>query len=261
MSILHKIISYHNKSPKDSTAHDFSSYIVNHLSEISDLSIDELAEKSNASAATINRQVRAICGMTYKQFQKDISRDLKHYPNENHCFNFYNRYSRDKSGYIDCLTDCLAKLKESCSNETLKNICKEMHLHKSICVYLPFAHSSSKSQLQMDLMVSGKQTTFLSHFDEWAEDVKTVDKNTLLIVSNSSQPNEFYYTELVDLLEKAKGKGAFIVSINAYGRPDIEKYSDLSIGFEDTRTAMNVLLVDVIFNLIKVIYREEYMLF
>lgn len=261
MSILHKIISYHNKSPKGSTAHDFSSYIVSHLNEISNYSIEELSQKSNASVATINRQVKAICGLTYKQFQKDIFRDLKHYPNENHCFNFFNHYSRDETGYIDCLIDSLTKLRECCSNDTLKAICQEIDSHRCIRAYLPFAHSAAKAQLQMDLMVSGKETIFLSHFDEWAEDVNTVDNNTLLFVSNSSQPNEFYYSEYVDLLEKAKEKGAFIVSIIAFGRPDIEKYSDLSIGFEDTRTAMNVLLVDVIFNLIKVIYREEYMLY
>ncbi len=261
MSILHKLISYNNKSPKGSTAHDISSYIVSHLNEIENYSIEELAANSNASVATINRQIKAICGLPYKQFQKEVSRDLRHYPNENHCFNFYNHYSRDKDGYFDCLTNCLDMLKESCADETLGKICMAMHSHPCIRVYVPFAHSASKSQLQMDLMVSGKETVFLSHFDEWAEDVMNIDKDTLLFVSNSSQPNEFYYAEYIDLLAKAKERGAFIVSINALGRADSAKSSDLSIVFEDTRTAMNVLLIDVIFNLIKVIYRKEYMLF
>ncbi len=261
MSILHKIISYNNKSPKGSTAHDISSYIVSHLNEIENYSVEELAANSNASVATINRQIKAMCGLPYKQFQKEVSRDLRHYPNENHCFNFYNHYSRDKNGYIDCLTSCLAMLRESCTDEILEKICMAMHAHSCIRVYIPFAHSASKSQLQMDLMVSGKKTVFLSHHEEWAEDVISVDDDTLLFVSNSSQPNEFFYAEYIDLLAKAKERGAFIVSINAHGRADSEKYSDLSICFEDTRTAMNVLLIDVIFNLIKVIYRKEYMLF
>ena len=261
MSILHQIISYQTKSPKGSTAHDISSYIISHLKEIGDFSIEELAIRSNASVATINRQIKAMCGLSYKQFQKDVSRELKHYPNENHCFNFYNGYSRDGEGYIECLSDCLATLKENIDNEVLEKICSEINSHKCIRAYLPFSHSSSKSQLQMDLMVSGKETVFLSHFDEWAEDVMSIDEGTLLITSNSSQPKEYYITDYIELLANAKKRGAFIVSINARGRADTEKDSDLCICFEDTRTAMNVLLVDVIINLIKVIYRKEYMLF
>ena len=261
MPILHRIISYHNMSPNGSTAHDISSYIVDHLNEIGNYSIEELAFKSNASVATVNRQIRAMCGLTFKQFQKEITRNLKYYPNENHCYNFYNHYPRDKDGYLECLTDCVAKLKASCNNSLLEAVCKEIHEHKSIRVHMPFADSSSKCQFQMDLMVSGKKTMFLSHFEEWSHDIANVDEDTLLFATNSAQPDEYSITDYVDLLLKAKERGAFIVAINARGRADIEKYSNLCISFEDTRTAMNALLIDVIFNLLKVIYRKEYMIY
>ena len=261
MSVIHTLVDYCNKSPAESISSVISTCLLDHINEINDLSVKDTAVLCSTSEATVNRQIKAMCGLTYKQFQKEVKKCLHQYPLENHCFDFSGVYSRSADGYLDCIIDQISKLKKLADSAILEEICDRMFERSCIRLYLPFSGSSSKSQFRMDLAVSGKKTIFLSTSAEWLRDSEWIDKNTLLFVSNSYKPNEFIINDFHELLIKAKEKGAYIVSFNASRRPDYKQYSDAFVNYDSTGTAMDHILIDVIFNLLKVIYRKKYMMY
>ena len=259
MSTLHTIISCYNLSPVSSISHEIAGQLLKNIKTINELTVEKLAFMCNSSTATVNRQIKLITGLSFKQVKKELSDSLGEYPLSNNPMPENMGFAATPVGYTECLTHFLRKAQVTCSRKALDRICRMIDEADSISLYMQFALSIAKVQFQTDLATNGKTTLFTSQIDDWKQDLDYFTDKKLILATNSFYEIDFLYSEYLDLLKKASSNGYKILAISSSARPSLEKTADFQLMFEGTGTSMDQLIIDQIITFIKLTYRSEYM--
>lgn len=109
--------------------------------------------------------------------------------------------------------------------------------------------------LQKAMILSGKKANVYEDISTQEDSLKAVGENTAVF---AVIPDLLEMTPLRSILKKAKRQGAFIISICSDPQNVYEKYSDLQIGFEGTKTSMDTYLFMILVNLIQTDYCRRY---
>ncbi len=256
MTILHKLVSFCNSYPVGSIYHETTSNILKNLDGIKHYTIDVLAERCYTSPTTINRIVRLLGCISYKDFKRSIVDNVENYPLLNRCFPTDTTMEPIGDAYLQFFREQLQYLEELCKNIDMDRICEAIHRHTSIRLYSDFAANYAKRQFQLDLAVSGKDTAFLANLDDCFKDIVHFSKHTMLIISAAT--NASLFAKQMELMQLARSKEAAILVLCPKNAPNVHKYADYLISYNGTGTAMNQYMVDLLINLITIRYRHLY---
>lgn len=109
--------------------------------------------------------------------------------------------------------------------------------------------------LQKAMIVTRKKASTYKDIVSQEDSLQFVREGTVIF---AAIPNLIEMTPIRSVLKKAKNKGAFIITICSEERNEYQKYSDLQIHFEGTKTSMDIYIFMIIVNLIKYDYCHRY---
>lgn len=230
---LYRLLSFFDGLPTGDTYRGAAATILNHLREIPEISIEKLAELSFSSPTTLNRLVRRLGCASFSEFKRDIRDALDSYD-----MNIYRMLGHDllieptPSNYFSWRREHIDML-ETIPVTLLKQICTELHAHQRIRFYADVRDcciGPDIRQLQMDLVLDGKDTAFLYDPTSCVADAKTLDSDSLVILPCSTYLPAFQQTLTVAKL--AKERNAFTVVFAEKYTPRIKEYSDILVEFE-----------------------------
>jgi RpiR family carbohydrate utilization transcriptional regulator len=187
MTILHELISFYNACPVGSIYHVIAARLLQNLNAIGNLSIEELAILCFSSPTAISRIVRKLGCSSYKEFKRDISRALSEYPLRNRCLPYNDMtISSSTQTYFKYFHTMLDSLESDINPAYLDQVCNAIHSHARVRLYMAFSTSHAKRQFQLDLVISGKETAFISNPADCFTDIETNDKDSFFIFSCNS---------------------------------------------------------------------------
>lgn len=255
MTILNSLVSFYNSYPVGSTYHEVAAHLLKNLDKIENCSIEELANLCYTSPATINRFVRMIDCTSFKEFKRSIAETIDNYPLYNRCYPMQTTEEPTPEAFLNCFRELLDQMEHLGRNTDIDRICETINDHSSIRLYMDFASSHAKRQFQIDLAVTGKDTAFLSKYEDWIRDVAHCNEETLLFMSTLNNP---MFSKQIEVMQLAKNKGATVMVICRRGTPNVSKFADVMIEFDGNGTAMTQYIIDIFINIVTIRYRYKY---
>ena len=255
MDSIETLLTYYNRSDKNSIDHAVIEKILENIHSLKNATIYDLAEMCYSSPATISRLMRKLGFENYTEFKAQIGNALKN-------FRYFNRNSNgmEMSGdsdpvpeYFQMLIQKILILKERITYQQIAEISDHLHQAENIAFYS--SQEGMLHVLQKAMILSGKKANVYEDISTQEDSLKAVVENTAVF---AVIPDLLEMTPLRSILKKAKRQGAFIISICSDPQNVYEKYSDLQIGFEGTKTSMDTYLFMILVNLIQTDYCRRY---
>ena len=165
-------------SKDDSTNGHIAAYILGHISEIAELSIREIAAKTNVSPASISRFCRDI-GLEDFNELKELAACTE--------LNFETCRKDDsdknwKDKYISDVMDGLKDVRDSISMEKIERLCRDIREYDKVAVFGVLKAEGVAMNLQADLAMQGKFVITKLPFSEQMDYYDQTDESDLIVI-------------------------------------------------------------------------------
>ena len=255
MTILHDLVALYNQLPRDNVYSLVIVCILQNLSRIPVLSLEQTAELCGVSPITISRLLKKLSCSSYRIFKQQIADVVDAYPK-------YNRVipipmldpDNATDSYLDCILHELEDLKKEIDRDALENACAMIHGADIVHFCDMYARGHSKRQFQADLWMDGKVVQCHGTPGDCAyEGGSSVMLITVLTASKN-------YGNLVRTLRDLHKAGMKCIIIASSSTPaGISENADIMIRFRGLDSAADNILIDNIYNLLCINYRAAYM--
>lgn len=187
MTILHDLISLYNSLSVDRAFHNVIAIILQNLTLIPGLSLEETAELCETSVITLNRLLKQINCSSFRAFKQQISEVINGYSKYNRCCPYDQESKNDLASpteeksilpginnYFSHFQGIFEDLTQRIDISQIEKAADILHQAKDIHAYGSFAASHAKQQLQVDLMFSGKRMICYCNAADEAKDAMTI---------------------------------------------------------------------------------------
>ena len=163
--------------------HDVAIQLLPHLNEISQLSIQEVADLCFCSVTAISRFVKKLKFENFTTFKYRIASDLTNSPKLNLRIpaEYPTQAENLNETYFTLMKSCIDELAASLSQETIDRAVSLMLDAQTVLFYslgdLRF------TEMQVDLALSGRASWHLNGFDELLNIVPTLGEKTLVVAT------------------------------------------------------------------------------
>lgn len=204
-----------------------ANFILENPLEVNFLTVDQLARKVGTSSATIMRLAFSLGYTGYSEFQKDLQLNLRSQaaPKTRFEANLVDRQETSLwTSVIDHHLKNIQHTLDIISNETLEEVVRT--LTESNKIYLTSVRSGLPviQHLFHGLnRILGNCKMLPADNIEWVDEIINLEKGDLLIAV--SYPR--YSNRLMSLLEQAKKRGAFVISITDSYTSPLVKHSNI----------------------------------
>lgn len=172
------ILSEMVSNSSDSTKGFIAAYFLEHMKEIPSLSIRELAEKANVSAASISRFCRDIGLEDYNELKELATSTV----NEFEIFPSADTADEWKDNYITAVQKGLERVKRSIDIKKIDALCADIYNYKKVAVFGVLKAEGVALNLMTDLILQEKLVTSKFQFSEQIEYLQHVDEDDLVII-------------------------------------------------------------------------------
>ena len=228
MSIRLKVEQFNNKFSK--TEEKIADYILNHMSEIKDLTSGELAKRSEVGQSSIIKFIKKIGFNGFTEFKINISEELASKKGSKASF-LHNNITAD-----DSISEVIKKISYShvesieattsnITSDTLDQIVEILDNATKIVILGIGASSLVGKDFQHKLSKIGKMA--FHDFDvhvQATQAINTGKGDVVLIISHSGETNIF-----VETLNVIKDNGSQIISITGSNNSSIARVSHLNL--------------------------------
>jgi DNA-binding MurR/RpiR family transcriptional regulator len=264
MTIIHDLIALYNSLSPDKIYHRTIAIILKNIHQIPNLSLEETAELCNTSIITINRLLKQINCPSFRTFKQRIAETLNSYVIHNRVFP-YDAQASDFSvsgqitvhNYFSFLQSHIQDLEQRIDIEQINKAVDILHAASNIHVYGLYAASHAKQQLQVDLMVSGKEVVCYCDSADEEKDTKNLDAQSAIIAQVIASYKN--YATHLPIIKKILHSQTPSIIITSTKTPVNFKEADCILTFKGTDTAMDNYFVDMIFNLLCITHRNKYL--
>lgn len=255
MDSIEKLIIYYNKSEKGDIYHKVVECMLKNIHEIKDVTIYELADLCYSSPATISRLVKRLEFENYTDFKTQINYALKNY-------HYFNMNTRDVElvnnedivpFYFNFLMNNMMALKNNIKYEQISKISDALY-HAEETKFFGSTEIPMHI-LQKAMVVTRKRAGIYKDIVSQENSLENIKEGSVIF---AAIPNLIEMAPIRSILKKAKNKGAYIITICSGETNEYQKYSDIQINFEGTKTSMDIYMFMVIVNLIKYDYCHRY---
>ncbi len=201
-----------------------ASYLLDHLKEVQNIGIKEMADKCHVAMSSISR------------FCKEIGlRDFTELKELLNCSQFYFEEQSDSKTFEQRIHDYNQKITESITmvektinkNQILK-LCQDIHQYQKIALFGLLKAGSVAMNLQSDLLMLGKQVYTNISYLQQIDYIVNGNQNDLIIIF-SYTGSYFDYQDLRELKKKLYAPKIWMISSNKEHYPD---FVDEIISFE-----------------------------
>ncbi len=208
MNVLQNLTELYNTLPLDNTYRNVAKGILEHLDQMQDVTIYDIAEITNASRTTVWRMIQKLGYGTFSEFRHALQSASQQY-------NYYNRIlpagacrDADSVLHLVCsqLQESVEILEQGITPELLQDVTAQLHRASKIRFYMPF-RLPMIGALQQNLSKDGKDTAYFCLLPDMLENAHTLDENSIVIAS------AIEHAETLDLhrvFSTAQARGAVI---------------------------------------------------
>lgn len=223
MNVLQNLINLYNVLPLDSTYRTVAKGILEHLDQMKDVTVYDIAEITNSSRTTVWRMAQKMGYKTFSDFRYALQTAASQYT-------YYNRIlpcniCKTPEDIMNTVSGQMQKsvklLKQNVTPKQLTEIADQLHRSEKIRFYMPF-QLAFVEVLQQNLSFDSKDTAYFTLLPDMLEDVHSLDKNSILIISTI----EFAETlDMHEVFKTAHNKGTSIW-LAGNGSSQYKKYCD-----------------------------------
>ena len=187
---------------KDSTNSQIATYLLNHLDDIKDIGIQEMAKECSVAMSSISR------------FCKEIG------------LNDFNEQYSTSSKAKDRLKEYSSKVKESITMveksidiQQIDALCKEIQKYEQVGIFGLLKAGTVAFNLQSDLLMLGKQTYSNISYKQQLQYISSTNEDDLLIIF-SYTGSYFDYPDIRTLKNRLKKPQIWLISSKQESYPD-----------------------------------------
>lgn len=257
VSTLHALISIYNKTDNDKIYHDVAGLILDNISSIPELTINEVADLCFTSPSTISRLIRLLGCSGFAEFKHDIADAINGYRFYNRCMPYELSHSAlFPSSYISFLKSSLDYIESTYEPDIMDGFVDTLHKSKQVFFFADEVSYEPKTQLQFDLVISGKKTYFMQDDKAQAKLIDRIEEGDTLFVLVTAMVRSSY---LYDLIKKAKKANAKVLALITENAPNVTGKVDYYFKCRHTNTAADHITFNTYVSLITMAYRNKYL--
>ena len=172
------ILSEMVSSKRDSTNGQIAAYILEHLDEIKEDSIRDLAAKTFVSISSISRFCRDIGLHDYMELKELLASTSLNFET----WSQSPMPDVQKEEYITAVQDSLDQVRSSLDMSQLYRLASDIHAHKKVSIFGMLKAETVAMNLQCDLAMLGKLTTTKVRFFEQSDCLAKASGDDLIII-------------------------------------------------------------------------------
>jgi RpiR family transcriptional regulator, carbohydrate utilization regulator len=259
LNAIIELINHYNATSPGDTSHDIAEIVLQNLSALRSLSIDKIAELCFTSAATLSRFARSLGFQSFSAFRANLAASFDNYPFLNHTMPPNRELMEGQSfihAYLCNLRQVIDQLESTLTPALISQITAMINQSGKISFYSQQVGDFPTLQFQYDLVMAGKTAVILQQYDQQLENARSLDQNCLVIVCLPDTPES---AQRLEALREARRHGARILLIKPRMSTTGAKYADTVINYEESRTAMDGYIYNVIISLMTMHFRYNYL--
>jgi hypothetical protein len=167
-----------DSNDSNSTNCQIAAYILQHLEEVRNSSIKELAEHSFTSMSSISRFCRDLGLKDYNELRKLLTDTELHFE----ICNESPQLTTSINDYIAKVHDSLELVEKSLNMESIKKLVKDIDAYDRISIFGPMKAESVAMNLQADLLMLGKVVSSKVRYGQQIRYLEQADENDLIII-------------------------------------------------------------------------------
>ncbi|WP_160669966.1 MurR/RpiR family transcriptional regulator [Clostridium sp. C8-1-8] len=211
--IVHKLLIIINNSNEKDIDYNISWIILQNLNVIPTLSINQLADLCYVSISTISRFCRKLGCTNFSEFKNMLIYE------ENEYFNPRNKsinmnVNEDATNLVNMAKKNIDLATEALKIEEIDELASQIHEYKNVAFVGLNTAQTITLDLQGELMVLGKFATVFIDIDQQLENIKSLDKDSLLIILSASGGCS-YTSRLNDALKQSKARKVLLTQNKA----------------------------------------------
>ncbi len=247
------LVNFYNRQDKNDVYHKIAGILLQNVTRLSSLTVQEAANICFTSSATISRLAKKAGYEGFNAMKDAARRQEAGYFQENRVLPPEQLIDADTTEtYLSTLIHMFMEMNRVLERDKVE---KAVNLiAESSSVYY-FGSCDIMRRFQQDLFFNGKYVEVYQvfgadtpHLIEWA-------KNAVAIIENPGYP----WFNSDDIILKIKAFGVKVILITCSARPELEEQVDLAIRLPGTKFGRDEVLYHALINIMALEYRKKYM--
>ena len=192
---------------KDSTNSQIVTYLLNHLDDIKDIGIQEMAKECSVAMSSISRFCKEIGLNDFNELRELLI-------TTNMTFEQYSTSSKAKDRlkeYSSKVKESITMVEKSIDIQQIDALCKEIQKYEQVGIFGLLKAGAVAFNLQSDLLMLGKQTYSNISYKQQLQYISSADENDLLIIF-SYTGSYFDYPDIRTLKNQLKKPQIWLIS-------------------------------------------------
>lgn len=169
---------------KDSTNSQIATYLLNHLDDIKDIGIQEMAKECSVAMSSISRFCKEIGLNDFNELRELLI-------TTNMTFEQYSTSSKAKDRlkeYSSKVKESITMVEKSIDIQQIDALCKEIQKYEQVGIFGLLKAGAVAFNLQSDLLMLGKQTYSNISYKQQLQYISSTNENDLLIIFSYTGP-------------------------------------------------------------------------
>lgn len=182
------LLSLMNSESADSNNNRIAKYILEHIDELENVSISDLARKCYVSNSSISRFCRAIGLQDYNELRNQVAKyQVEHPYTVAHKFRYPGEDADEPySAYVDQIIANLTSMKNSVDSKEIDALISDIFRYEKVSAFGYLQSENVALNLQYDLQTSRKIIFTCMQFADQIEHIRNADEKELIIVFSES---------------------------------------------------------------------------
>ena len=163
---------------KDSTNSQIATYLLNHLDDIKDIGIQEMAKECSVAMSSISRFCKEIGLNDFNELRELLI-------TTNMTFEQYSTSSKAKDRlkeYSSKVKESITMVEKSIDIQQIDALCKEIQKYEQVGIFGLLKAGAVAFNLQSDLLMLGKQTYSNISYKQQLQYISSTNEDDLLII-------------------------------------------------------------------------------
>lgn len=212
---------------KDSTNSQIATYLLNHLDDIKDIGIQEIAKECSVAMSSISRFCKEIGLNDFNELRElliSIKMNFEQYSSSSKAKNRLEEYSLK-------VKESITMVEKSIDMQQINALCKEIQKYQQVGIFGLLKAGAVAFNLQSDLLMLGKQTYSHISYKQQLQYISSTNEDDLLIIFSYTECY-FDYPDISTLKNKLKKPQIWLISSKQESYPD---FIDHVITFDSKR--------------------------
>lgn len=240
MNAIHLLIQLRDSLPEGNSSRAVADMLLKKLPEIQDRTIDEIAEICCTNATALSRLARKLDYKNFSEFRSNLQGfyGIPKMSNLNMPYNISSK-APDESVFLTYMKTVVDSVMENYNDEVVTAIAEQMHRSGDICFYTETPPSSALCQLEYNLILDGKDTSFWRYLSEFKRHVSALGPGSLVVFA----PGTSYHvsiSEHLSVLQEVRKTGAKLLLLVPDTSLLLSQNPDFSLCYTATNTSVDI---------------------